>query len=54
MANILHAVEAVRETLHHECKDMSPKDYLAVLEELAADIDGNIDAVKDENPELVD
>jgi hypothetical protein len=43
------AVEAVRDTLHEQCKDMRPVEYKEVLEELLTDIEGNLEALKEEN-----
>jgi hypothetical protein len=48
------AITAVRDALHEACKDLAPADYKQVLEALEGDIDGNLDALKDENPDLCD
>jgi hypothetical protein len=40
MKTVTDAVEAVRRVLHETCKDMRSEDYMAVLQELAGDIDG--------------
>jgi len=42
------AVQAVRDTLHYHCKDMPPDEYREVLEEISADIEGNLDALNEE------
>jgi hypothetical protein len=47
-------VEAVRDTLHEQCKDMRPVEYKEVLEELLTDIEGNLEALKEENEEEPD
>ena len=49
---IQKAVNAVRDLLGTLTGKMSPADYKQVCEEISADMDGNIDALKDENPEL--
>ena len=48
------AVEAVRDTLHEQCKDMRLVEYKEVLEELLTDIEGNLEALKEENEEEPD
>lgn len=42
------AVNVMRDRLHDLCKDMSPKQYYEVLQELRADMEGNMDALKEE------
>lgn len=54
MIKIDDALNAVRDVLHDKCKDMSPTDYKQVLEGLSSDLEGNLDALRDENPELFD
>jgi len=44
-------VEAFRKLLHHHCKDMPPDEYREVLEEISADIEGHLDALKEEAEE---
>jgi len=43
------AVEAVRETLHQRCKDMSPADFREVLETVQADIEAHLEALAEES-----
>lgn len=52
MANTIRIVNQMRDHLHNLCKDLSPAEYYAVLQELDADISANIDAVKEENEDL--
>jgi hypothetical protein len=52
VSNVTVAIQKMRDTLHQVCKDLPPKEYLQVLEELAADMDSNIDALRAENEEL--
>jgi hypothetical protein len=42
------AVEALRNTLHEECKDMPPEQFKEVLEEFSADIEGHLEGLKEE------
>jgi hypothetical protein len=46
------AIDRIRDVLHEQTKDMKPEEYKELLEELAADIDGNLEALLDENPGL--
>lgn len=47
MANLVDSrLEKVREALHEAGKYLSPRDWLDLLEELSADIDGHIDAAR--------
>ena len=46
------AIRAIQDTLHEQCKDLGPEDYMQVLDFIGADIDGSIDALREENPEL--
>lgn len=52
MSLIAERVEIVRNALHEAGKDLSPADWKALLEEIGADIDGHLDAVREENPDL--
>lgn len=45
------AVEAIRNAIHENCKDMTPRDFQDVLEEIDADIEGHIGAIKEEAEE---
>ena len=46
------AVKAIRDVMFLKCRDLGPERYMQVLEEIGADVDGGIDALKEENPEL--
>jgi hypothetical protein len=52
MTKVQKAIDAVRDALHNACETMSPFEYKRVLEELSGDLDGNLEALRDENPEL--
>ena len=53
-ANVKKAVQAVRDELAQQGRDMSPADWKELLEEVLTDVEGYLDAVKEENPELGD
>ncbi len=46
--------EQVRDALDNAGKGLSPVEWKELLEELSADIEGHLEAVKEENPELLD
>ncbi len=46
--NTRNALEAVRNALHDAGKDLSPSEWKELLEELNADIDGHLDAIREE------
>jgi hypothetical protein len=48
------AVEAVRELLYEKCKSMRPKDYMEVMESISSDLEGNMDALREENEGMFD
>ena len=54
MSNVTNIVNAMRDHLHNLCKGLPPKEYYAVLQELSADLDANIDALKEENEGVFD
>ena len=43
------ALEFVRSVIHQQCAKMSREHYMEFCEELSADMDGAIDALKEEN-----
>ncbi len=45
------ALETVRNALHDAGKDLSPAEWKELLQELSADIDGHLDAVREEAKE---
>lgn len=44
------AITAIRSTMSRQCSDLSAEEYMQVLEEIGADVEGAIDALKEENP----
>ena len=46
------AVQETRNLISQLCKKMGPEDYMEFCENISADMHGNIDALKEENPEL--
>lgn len=49
MSLVTDRVEIVRNALHRAGKDLQPEDWKAVLEEIGADIDGHLEAIKEES-----
>jgi hypothetical protein len=54
MTKLVRAVENVRDVIHENCKDMSPSDFKAVLEELSCDIEGQLGALNEESDDAQD
>jgi hypothetical protein len=48
MAKINVPLEAVRDELHNQGKNLKPSEWKELLEELQADIVGHLDAIKEE------
>lgn len=48
------AIEAIRDKMHDECKALKPAQFKEVLEEISADIDGHLEALKEEGEEEED
>ena len=44
-------VDQVREALDEAGRDLSPEDWKELLEEIAADIEGHLDAIREEAEE---
>lgn len=45
------AIEAIRDKMHDECKDLQPAQFKEVLVEISADIDGHLESLKEEGEE---
>ena len=52
-AKIQKLHDQVRDALDRAGEKLSPAEWKELLEELSADIEGHLEAVKEENPELV-
>lgn len=48
MRKINKHLEAIREELHRQGKDLPPDEWKELLEELQADIEGHLGAIEDE------
>lgn len=46
--NIYQRIEKVRDVLNDVGKDLSPSEWKELLEEIGADIDGHLDAIREE------
>lgn len=49
--NIAQRLKDVRDALHEASKDLPPEQWKELLEELGADIDGHLDAIREEAEE---
>lgn len=52
MNKIDKRIEQVREALHAAGHGLPAADWKKLLEEIAADIEGHLDAIREENPDL--
>jgi len=48
------AIDAIRRALDAECQNLKPEEYKDVLEEFAADIDGHLQQLNEQSPDLFD
>lgn len=48
------AIDAIRRTLDSECQNLKPEEYRDVLKEFAADVDGHLEQLNEQHPDLFD